>query len=143
MKYYRKTSHSIYDIKYHIAWITKYRYPVLKSKIAERCRDLIREIAKSVDAEIITGSISSDHIHIFVSVPPNISASQLVQYIKGKSSRRLQQEFPELGKRYWGQHLWARGFFCASSGNVTDEMWKEYIENQKLETKDDNFDIVS
>lgn len=142
MQNYRKTSHSIFDIKYHLAWITKYRYPVLKNQVAVRTRELIREIAKSQEVEILAGHVGTDHIHLLVSSPPQLSVSRLVQHLKGKSSRKLLQEFSELRKRYWGQHLWARGFFCVSSGNVTDEMWKEYIENQRLETKEDNFDIA-
>ena len=143
MQNYRKTSHSIFDIKYHIAWITKYRYPVLKNQVAMRTRELIREIAKTQEVEILAGHVGADHIHLLVSAPPQLSVSRLVQHLKGKSSHKLLQEFSELRKRYWGQHLWARGFFCVSSGNVTDEMWKEYIENQRLETKEDNFDIAS
>ena len=143
MQNYRKTSHSIFDIKYHIAWITKYRYPVLKNQVAMRTRELIREITKTQEVKILAGHVGADHIHLLVSAPPQLSVSRLVQHLKGKSSRKLLQEFSELRKRYWGQHLWARGFFCVSSGNVTDEMWKEYIENQRLETKEDNFDIAS
>ncbi len=131
MKYYRKTSHVVYDIKLHICWITKYRYKVLTHEIGKRARDLIKQISSSLDVQIISGAIGLDHIHIFVSIPPNLSVSKYVQRIKGNTSRKLQQEFPELKRKYWGQHLWARGYFVVSSGNVTDEMWIEYIKNQK------------
>ena len=140
MQMYRKGSHTIYDIKYHIVWITKYRKPVLSGVIAERCRELIRQVSKANEVEIIKGHISKDHVHVFVSVRPNISVSKLVQMLKGVSSRKLLQEDKNLQKRYWGQHLWARGYFVASSGNITDEMIKEYIENQDVE-KDDDFRI--
>ena len=130
MKYYRKSSHVIYDIKYHIVWVTKYRYKVITGDIAQRFRQLAKQICSAHDVHIISGSISPDHIHMFISVPPQVSVSKLVQYIKGATSRKLQQEFQSLKKRYWGQHLWARGYFCASSGNVTDEIWLEYIKNQ-------------
>ncbi len=69
-------------------------------------------------------------MHLFVSVPPRVTISRLVQMLKGKSSFKLMQEFPHLAKKFWGRHLWARGYFCVSSGNVTDEVIKEYIENQ-------------
>jgi len=85
---------------------------------------------------IIKGHVSRDHVHLYVSAPPRMSVSQVVQYLKGKSSRILQQEFSSLRKRYWGQHLWARGYFCASSGTVTDEMIKAYIEQQDMPPKD-------
>jgi putative transposase len=62
--------------------------------------------------------------------------SKLTQFIKGTTSRKLQQEFPELGKKYWGQHMWARGFYAASSGNVTKEMIDDYIRNHKDEDED-------
>ena len=143
MNMYRKTSHCIYDIKYHIVWITKYRKPVIIGKIAERTREIIRIVCGSNEVEIITGHIGKDHIHMLVSVPPNLSVSKLVQYIKGNTSRKLQMEYKELNKQFLGQHLWARGYFAASSGNVTDEVVAQYIQNQDLEEnlKTDNFNI--
>lgn len=108
--------------------------------VAERCRELIRQVCKEHEAEILKGHVSQDHIHLFVSVRPDISVSKLVQLMKGRSSRKLLQEDKNLQKQYWGQHLWARGYFVASSGNITDEMVKEYIENQDVE-KDDDFRI--
>ncbi len=136
MKYYRKTSHVVYDIKYHICWVTKYRYKILNKEIGERARDLIKQISSSLDVQIISGSVSPDHIHMFVSMPPNVAVSKYLQRIKGATSRKLQQEFAELNRKYWGQHLWAGGYFVVSSGNVTDEMWLEYINNQKQEEVD-------
>ncbi len=140
MQMYRKGSHTIYDIKYHIVWITKYRKPVLSGLVAERCREIIRQVCKEEEVEIMKGHVSKDHIHLFVSVPPTLSVSKLVQLVKGRSSRKLLQEDKNLQKQYWGQHLWARGYFVASSGNITDEMIKDYIENQDIE-KDDDFRI--
>lgn len=143
MENYRKSAHCTYDIKYHIVWITKYRKPVLTGKIAKRTRELIRSVCATNEVEILAGHVGKDHIHLLVSVPPNISASKLVQYLKGNSSRKLQMEYKELKKEYWGQHLWARGYFVASSGNITDEIIAEYIKNQDMEEKlqNDNFDI--
>lgn len=143
MENYRKSSHATYDIKYHIVWITKYRKPVIIGKIAERTRDLIRLICRKNEVEILAGHVGKDHIHLLVSVPPHLSASKLIQYLKGTSSRKLMMEYKELNKQFWGQHLWARGYFVASSGNVTDEVIAEYIKNQDLEErrKSDNFEI--
>lgn len=139
MEHYRKSSHTVYDLKYHVVWITKYRKPVLRSDVSERVRDLIREICKANDVEIIRGHVSRDHVHIFVSVPPHISISQLVQSIKGKTSRKILQEYKSMSKTFWGRHMWARGYFVASSGNVTDEVIMKYIEEQGKEPQDDNF----
>lgn len=131
------------DIKYHLVWITKYRKPVITGQIALRTRELIRIVCQSNEVEILAGHVGSDHIHLLVSVPPHLSASKLVQYIKGNTSRKLQMEYKELNKQFWGQHLWARGYFVASSGNVTDEIIKEYIKNQDLQERSnsDNFEI--
>ncbi len=139
MEKYRKSSHTVYDIKYHIVWITKYRKPVLRADIAYRIRDLIREICKSQDIEIIKGHVSKNHVHVFVSVPPHISVSQLVQSIKGKTSRKMMMEFKSLNRTFWGRHIWARGYFVASSGNVTDEVIMKYIEQQNIEPPDGDF----
>lgn len=128
MQYYRKTSHSVYDCTYHIVWITKYRYPVLVGDIGVRVRELTKEVAKENQVEIIRGRVGKNHVHLYVSIPPYLSVSKLVQYFKGKLSRKIQQKFPELRKRYWGNHLWAVGYFVRTTGNVTDKMIKDYID---------------
>ena len=101
--------------------------------MAERARDLIRQVCEARDVVIIRGAVSPDHIHMLLSAPPHLAPAKLVQFIKGRSSRRLQEEFPELRKRYWGQHLWARGYFCATVGAVDEATIKAYIENEKWE----------
>jgi putative transposase len=141
MEHYRKSSHTVYDIKYHIVWISKYRKPVLRGEIAERVRDLIREICKAKDIEIIKGHVSRDHVHIFLSVPPHLSVSQLVQSLKGKTSRKMMMEYKSLSRAFWGRHIWARGYFVASSGNVTDEVIMKYIEEQGKEPPDGDFKV--
>jgi putative transposase len=127
---YRKTAHSVYDLKYHIVWITKYRKPILRGEIGKRVRELIRQTCASLDVYIVKGHVSKDHVHLLVSAPPNLAVSELVKRLKGRSSRLMLEEFGELRKVYWGRHLWARGYFVASSGNVTDDIVAEYIEKQ-------------
>jgi putative transposase len=107
---YRTSAHAVFDIKYH--------FVILRERVAERARDLLRQICQARDAVIVRGAVSPDHIHMLVSCPPDMAPAKLVQYLKGRSSRRLQDEFPDLRKRYWGQHLWARGYFCASVGEI-------------------------
>ena len=141
MENYRKSSHTVYDIKYHLVWITKYRKPALRGEIAERIRDLILEICKANDVEILKGHVSREHVHIFVSVPPHMSVSELMKSIKGKASRKMLMEYKTLSKAFWGRHLWARGYFAASSGNVTDEVIMKYIEEQGKEPEDVDFKI--
>ena len=108
----------------------------MTGELAKRVRELVRDVCKTNEVEIIKGHISTDHVHLFVSVPPHISVSKLMQYIKGKSSRKIMSEFKTFSKMYWGRHFWARGYFVVSSGTITDEMIMEYIENQDLEDKD-------
>jgi putative transposase len=133
MENYRKTSHSVYDLKYHLVWITKYSKPVFFGDVAIRLRELIREICRSMDIEIIKGHVSKDHVQLFVSIPPQLSISKVMGQIKGKTSKKLLSEYLRLSKEFWGRHLWARGYFAASSGNVTDEVILQYIATQDIE----------
>ena len=143
MEYYRKGSHSVYDLKVHIVWITKYRKPVLFGDVAVRLRDLIREICRTMEVDILKGHVSKDHVHLFVSIPPQLSVSKLAGRIKGKTSRKLLAENRRLAKEFWGRHLWARGYFAASSGNVTDEVVMQYIAALDLQERvhDDDFTL--
>src|SRR5215469_1799071 len=104
--------------------------------VAERLREIIRQICMQNEVTIIKGHVSKDHIHLLVSSSPSLAVSQLVQKLKGASSHKLFEEFAHLRKHYWGQHLWSRGYFVATTGTITDEMIKEYIENQDSETPD-------
>ena len=141
MQNYRKTSHTTYDCKYHIVWITKYRKKVMVGLVAERVRELIRGICKEHEVEILKGHVSKDHVHLFVSVPPHLAISKLVQYLKGKSSYKLLSENKDLSKLFWGRHLWGRGYFVATSGNITDEIIMEYIKNQDNNESNDEFTV--
>ena len=139
---YRKGSHSLFDIKLHVVWITKYRKPVLRGTIGSQTRDIIRRVCESLEVDILAGNVRLDHVHVLLSIPPQLSVSKLMQRIKGVSSRKLLQNNQELRKEFWGRHLWARGYFAVSSGNVTDDVIAEYIKNQdevERRQKSDNF----
>ena len=138
---YRQGSHTVFRIQYHFVFVTKYRYQVLKGDIGLRARELIRETCNAFEIEIIKGVISKDHVHLFVSTPPNMAPSEIMRRIKGRSSSKLFGSFPELKKRYWGRHFWARGYFCVTSGNVTDEMIKEYLEHHFEPKMNDDFRV--
>ena len=140
MEHYRRTAHTRFDIELHLVWITKSRKKWLRGDVGLRLRPIVRTICAELEVEILKGHVSSDHVHLFVSCPPHVSASDLMQRVKGKSSRILIQEFRHLKKLCWGRHLWARGFFVASSGNVTDEVIMEYIRTQEM-PKDDDFRV--
>lgn len=130
METYRKSSHSRFDLKHHFVWVTKYRKRVLTGEVGVRLRELVREVCRTNEIEILQGAVSGDHVHVLLSCPPNLSPSKIMQLIKGKTSRKLLMEFSHLQKAFWGRHLWARGYFVASSGNVTDEIIMEYIRGQ-------------
>ena len=138
---YRKGSHTVYDIKYHFVWITKYRYPVLTGAVALRARELLRQGGEANNLRILKGSVGKDHIHMLLSCPTTMAPSEIAQKLKGRTSRILQEEFPELRKRYWGQHMWGRGYFCGTVGEVDQKTIENYIEHQG-EEDDDNFTVV-
>ncbi len=143
MENYRASAHTRFDIKYHFVWTTKYRKLVLGGEVGIRLRELVREICRTNEIEILQGHVSRDHVHVLVSAPPNMSPSKIMQYIKGKTSRKLMMEFRHLNRQFWGRHMWARGYFVATSGNVTDEVIQEYIRLQGQEAPKDgeNFQV--
>ena len=110
MKDYKSGGHAVWDCKYHLVWITKYRYPVLVGDVGERARELLREISRSLEMTIYAGAINLDHVHMLIGIASHVSVSKAMQYLKEKGSHRILSEFPGLRKRYWGQHLWGRGY---------------------------------
>ena len=138
---YRNGSHTKYNIEYHFVWATKYRYEVLVGDVGLRVRDLVRQTCELLELEILKGVISKDHVHLLVSAPPTVSASEIMKRVKGRSSTKLFQEYPQLKKRYWGQHFWARGYFCVTAGELTEGMIEEYLEHHFKRKDNDNFDL--
>jgi len=142
MRELRRAAHTVYSLHYHFVFTTKYRKPVLVGEIGHSVRDLIREICRSEDIEILQGHVRPDHVHLLLSAPPHLAPSRVMQAIKGKTSHHLLQDYRRLRATFWGRHLWGRGYFVASSGNVTDETIAEYIRLQSAETqKDDRFQV--
>ena len=91
----------------HIVWVTKYRYHVLQGTSKQRCCDLLGQIGEAEEVCILKGVVSPEHVHMLVEYPPGRALSDLGTRMKGRTSRLLQQEYLELGKRYWGKHFWA------------------------------------
>ena len=102
------TPHSVFEIHLHLVWVTKYRKPLLVGLTGHRVRDLIREICGGLDVHILKVHVSKDHVHLLVSIPPQVTISRLVQRLKGKTAYKMLQEFAPLWKQFWGQHLSAR-----------------------------------
>jgi len=131
MKPPRSGSHSVYQLQVHLVWSTKYRYQVLTGEVQLRCRDLLRQTCNALDVQILKGVVSKDHVHLHVSYPPVLSISDLVRRLKGRSAKRLLQEFPELKRRYWGGHFWGIGCGVWSVGNITEDVLEAYLNHHK------------
>ena len=138
----RSNGHTVSQLSVDIVWSTKYRYSVLLGDIKLRCRSILIQICESEDVQILKGVVSKDHVHMHLSYRPSLSISNLVKRLKGRSSRKLQQEFPELNKKYWGRHFWGIGFGCWSTGNITDEMVNEYLEHHRNPNDTDNSEFI-
>jgi putative transposase len=141
MTEYRKSAHTVYRLQYHFVFTTKYRKPALRGEIGRRVRDLIREICRSNDIEVVKGHVRPDHVHLLLSVPPSLSPSRVMQAIKGKTSHHMLADYRALRREFWGRHLWARGYFVCTTGNVTDEIVAKYIELQDVEAHDEAFKV--
>jgi len=133
----RPGNYTVTRLTVHLVWVTKYRYHVLKGEIQSRCRELLIQVCDSEDVRILKGVVSKDHVHMHIEYPPSKSISDLVKGLKGRSSRLLQKEFPELGKRYWGKHMWGIGYGAWSAGNITDDLIEEYLEHHKDRPNED------
>jgi REP-associated tyrosine transposase len=128
----------------------KYRKPILRGEVGLAVRELVREVCKAYDVEIlkaydieiVKGHVRPDHLHLLLSVPPTMAPSRVMNAIKGRSSNRLMRKFREFNRQFWGRHLWSRGYFVATSGNVTDDVLKRYIEDQDVEPQNDDFKVT-
>jgi len=141
----RVNGHSVSRLTAHIVWSTKYRYSVLEGDIQIRCRTILVQICESEDIIILKGVVSKDHIHMHIEYRPSLSLSYLIKKLKGRSSRKLQIEYPALKQKYWGRHFWGIGYGCWSTGNITDKMVNEYLEHHRKpnDRGDSNFIIES
>ena len=138
MSSYSHGGHTTFFHRYHVVWATKYRYKVLTRDMRGRLRTIIRQVCEELEVDIVRGVLASDHVHMFISVPPKLALSTVMQRIKGRSSRKIQMEFPGLKKRYWGRHFWAVGYFSTTAGNVTVQTVERYLE---LHSRSDATDV--
>ena len=132
----RRTSHAVYDTRYHLVWAPKYRKWVLLGDLRKFVKQCFQEIAVANDFEIEAMEIAEDHVHIFLGFAPRYSISQVVQRLKGQSARRIFQMFPEVKKELWGGEFWEDGYFVRTVGDkVTKDIIKKYIEYHKHREK--------
>ena len=114
----------------HIVWIPKYRKRILKGKIKNRIEELLQECADVNRWKIEELNIQEDHVHMVLKFHTDKSVSKIVQLFKGKTSRIIRKEFPELEEFYWGDNFWAEGYFAETVGSVSLEIIKNYVKNQ-------------
>ncbi len=126
---YKSNRNVVYSCKYHIVWCPKYRRKVLVNGVADRLNELIREVCKEIQVEIIEMEIMPDHIHLLLEVDPQFGVHKAVKKIKGRTSRILRQEFPYLKTKL--PTLWTNSYFVSTVGGAPLEIIKQYIENQK------------
>ena len=131
MSRFQKLSHVIWHCQYHIVWVPKYRYKVLKGKIGEEVRKTIIVQSERLGCEIVELNVQVDHVHLLIKVPPKVSVSALMGVMKGKSAIRVFSKFAELKQRpYWGNHFWAEGYFVDTVG-LNSEMIQKYVKYQE------------
>jgi putative transposase len=142
MTEHRCGSFTVSRLTAHLVWITKYRYHVLRGDIQMRCRELIFQVCDVADVRILKGVVSKDHVHLLIEYLLRTSLSDLVKRLKGRTSRILQQEFPQLRKQYWGRHFWAMSYGAWSTGNVTEEVVKKYLEHHRPPSNKETDDFI-
>ena len=133
---FKKLSHTLYECKYHVVMCPKYRHRIFKDEIAEYAKQQLYGLCRQKElVELLELNVLADHIHLVVSIPPKYSVSAIMGYLKGKLSIRLFQKYERLGKRYWGQHLWSRGY-CVSTVGLDEDKIRKYVKWQEKKEKE-------
>lgn len=129
-KRFKKLSHSIYECKYHVIFCPKYRYRVLKDEVGQYTEKLLRRLSEQKELEVLELNVQEDHVHMVLIIPPKYSVSEVMGTLKGKVAIRLFERYKHLGKRYWGRHLWSRGY-CVSTVGINEEQIRKYVKWQE------------
>ena len=141
MELYKQLSHTTYLCNYHVVFCPKYRYRILRGGVGGKTRDWIRRICEWKGVEILEGTVSYDHVHLLLSIPPKMAVSEVVGTIKGRVAIRMFKEIPEIRKKFWGRKFWARGYFVSTVG-VDEKTIRKYIrEQQELEMMQQELDL--
>lgn len=130
----KSTAQARYDLRYHFVFLPKYRKRVLKGSIAKRIEGLIRFGCQLHGWEIYELAIQTDHVHLYLGAPPKDSPAKVMKHIKGATSKKIKEMYPELEEVYWGAGFWADGYLVKSTGEITDKVISLYVQNQRKET---------
>ena len=125
-------SHAVWECKYHIVWIPKYRRKTLYGQLRRYLGDVFRRLARQKESEVVEGHLMVDHVHMLISVPPKYAVAQVVGFMKGKSAIHIARTFMGRERNFTGHHFWARGYFVSTIGK-DEKVIKEYIEKQEEE----------
>jgi putative transposase len=126
---YKSNRNVVYSCKYHVIWCPKYRRPVLVGGVDDRLKEIIKEVCIELDSELIEMEVMPDHVHLLVEVDPQLGIHKLIKRIKGRSSRFIRSEFPNIRSRL--PTLWTNSYFVSTVGGAPMEIVKQYVENQK------------
>ncbi len=130
----RRSAHAVYELKYHLVWIPKYRARILDKEVSEYLKEIFAHVAEEYDFRILEMAVKDDHVHILIESPPSYSPSHIVQALKSISARELFKKFPKMKKLMWSGKIWNEGYFVRSIGDkLTSDVIKKYIEYQKKE----------
>ena len=130
----KSLAHTKWMCKYHVIFTPKYRRKIIYNKLKIDIRDIIKDLCKYKGVEIIEGHLMPDHVHLLLAIPPKYSVANTMGYIKGKSALMIHDKYPE-SVNGWSKAFWARGYYVATVGNITEDAVKEYIQQQKEESK--------
>jgi putative transposase len=130
----KSTNHAVYDLKYHVVWVPKYRKHIFDNEIRGYVKEVFQQIAEEYEFSIDTMEVMEDHVHVFVEAPPRYSPAQIVQIMKSISAREVFKKYSKLRKQLWAHELWNNGYFVRSVGDkVTTDIIRKYIEYQTLQ----------
>jgi len=128
---FKKTSQTQYDLRYHFVWVPKRRRKILKGKLKSKIEGMIHFACQLHDFEVYELVIKEDHVHLYMSAKPKYSPSEVMNIIKGGTSRKIRQQFPGLEESLWKASFWQDGYFVRSVGVIDDSIVKKYISKQK------------
>ena len=134
---YRKLTHVVYQCTYHIVWVPKYRYRILTGAVGESVERDVRVLCEWKDVEVLELNVQPDHVHVVVSIPPKLSVSAFMGFLKGKLAIKMFKSYPKLRRKpYWGNHFWARGYFVCTVG-LNEELIRRYVRYQEEQERRD------
>ena len=131
---YKSLCHSVWDCKYHVVFIPKYRWKILYGHLRRYLGEVFKRLAEQKESRVEEGHLMSDHVHMLVSIPPKYAVAQVVGYIKGKSAIHIARTYGERKRNFTGEHFWARGYFVSTAGR-DEEAVRNYIRQQENEDR--------